>query len=112
IGAMIFGVILYVLLQIAFLAALDPHNLSHGWSKLAFNGLVGPFAGLASAVGLGWLAILLYIDAAVSPAGTGLLYTGTSSRLFYAMSRERFLWSPLSALNSRRVPFVSIFISF
>jgi amino acid transporter len=112
IGAMIFGVILYVLLQVAFLAALDPHNLTHGWSKLAFNGLVGPFAGLASAVGLGWLAILLYIDAAVSPAGTGLLYTGTSSRLFYAMSRERFLWSPLSTLSSRRVPVFSIVISF
>src|SRR5919206_2979443 len=112
IGAMIFGVLLYVLLQVAFLGALDPHNLSHGWSKLAFNGLVGPFAGLASTVGLGWLAVLLYVDAAISPGGTGLLYTGTSSRLFYAMSRERFLWSPLSALNSRRVPVVSIFISF
>ena len=62
-------------------------NARDCWSKLAFNGLVGPFAGLASALGLGWLAILLYIDAAVSPAGTGLLYTGTSSRLFYAMSR-------------------------
>jgi amino acid transporter len=112
IGAMVFGVVLYLLLQFAFLGALDPHNLRHGWSKLAFNGLVGPFAGLASAVGIGWLAILLYIDAAVSPGGTGLLYTGTSSRLFYAMSRERFLWTPLSTLNSRRVPVFSIVVSF
>ena len=71
IGAMLMGVVIYILLQVAFLGALDPSNLQHGWSKLAFNGLVGPFAGLATAVGLGWLAVLLYIDAAVSRAALG-----------------------------------------
>ena len=81
IGAMLIGVVIYMLLQVAFIGALEPSDLKHGWSKLAFNGLVGPFAGLASAVGLGWLAILLYIDAAISPGGTGLLYTGTSARV-------------------------------
>src|SRR5205085_1100201 len=72
IGAMLIGVVVYVMLQVAFIGALDPGNLAGGWGKLAFHGLVGPFAGLATAVGLSWLAILLYIDAAVSPGGTGL----------------------------------------
>ncbi len=112
IGAMLIGIVMYVLLQIAFLAALEPSNLSHGWSKLAFNGLVGPFAGLASAVGLAWLAILLYIDAAVSPGGTGLLYTGTSARLSYALGRNGYVPGIFSWLSARGVPLYSIVFSF
>jgi amino acid transporter len=112
VGAMLIGVAVYILLQVAFLAALEPGDLSHGWSKLAFNGLAGPFAGLASAVGLGWLAILLYVDAAISPGGTGLIYVASSSRLSYALSREGYIWAPLRWLNGRRVPIAGIVLSF
>ena len=112
IGSMVIGVVIYVLLQVAFLAALDSGNLSHGWGKLAFNGLVGPFAGLASAVGLGWLAILLYIDAAISPGGTGLLYTGTSARVSYALARNGWWPRVLASLNDRGIPIWSMILSF
>jgi amino acid transporter len=112
IGSMLLGVVIYVLLQVAFLAALDPANLSHGWTKLAFNGLVGPFAGLASAVGLGWLAVLLYIDAAISPGGTGLLYTGASSRVAYALGHNGWWPSWFNRLSVRGIPLVSTVLSF
>jgi amino acid transporter len=110
--SLVVGVVVYVLLQVAFLGALEPQNLAHGWSKLAFHGLVGPFAGLASAVGLAWLAVLLYIDAAVSPGGTGLLYTGTSARVAYALGHHGFVPSIFSRLSARGVPTVSILLSF
>jgi amino acid transporter len=112
IGSMLIGVVIYVLLQVAFIAALDPSNLSHGWTKLAFNGLVGPFAGLATAVGLGWLAILLYIDAAISPGGTGLLYTGTSARVSYALARNRWWPRAFATLTDRGIPLWSMLLSF
>ena len=112
VGAMILGVVIYVLLQVAFLAALQPSNLSHGWTKLAFNGLVGPFAGLASGVGLAWLAVLLYIDAAISPGGTGLLYTGTSARVSYALGRSGWWPSWFSTISGRGIPIVSTILSF
>jgi amino acid transporter len=112
VGAMVLGVVVYVLLQVAFIAALDPANLSHGWTKLAFNGLVGPFAGLATAVGLGWLAVLLYVDAAVSPGGTGLLYTGTSARVAYALGHEGYLPGFLARLNRRGIPLIPTLLSF
>ncbi len=112
IGSMLLGVVVYILLQVAFLAALDPHNLQHGWSKLAFNGLVGPFAGLATAVGLSWLAILLYIDAAVSPGGTGLLYTGTSARVAYALGRNGWWPEWFGGISVRGIPLVSTLLSF
>jgi amino acid transporter len=112
VGAMLVGIVIYVLLQVAFIAALDPHNLSHGWSKLAFEGLAGPFAGLASAVGLGWLAILLYVDAAVSPGGTGLLYVATGSRVWYALGHNGYIPSAFSRISRRGIPLWSVLVSF
>ena len=94
VGSMVLGVVLYILLQVAFLGALKPSTLAHGWTSVAFAGngaIYGPFAGLATALGLGWLATLLYIDAIVSPGGTGLLYVGTSSRLTFALGRNRYI---------------------
>jgi len=115
IGSMILGVILYIMLQVSFLGALDPGALSHGWDKVAFGGrgeLFGPFAGLATALGLGWLSILLYTDAVISPGGTGLLYVGTSARLTFALGRSRFVPKPFAKLNDRGVPLLAIAFSF
>ena len=46
-----------------------------------YTAFSGPFANLASLVGIGWLATVLYIDAVISPAGTGLIYTTGASRV-------------------------------
>lgn len=74
IGSMVIGVILYIGLQFAFLGALSPSELKNGWEDISFPQDAGPFAGIATAVGVGWLATLIYIDAMVSPGGTGLIY--------------------------------------
>src|SRR5690348_7558440 len=63
IGSMLIGVVLYVALQLAFTSAVEPRELRHGWEHLVFGGksaLYGPFAGLATVLGLSWLATLLY----------------------------------------------------
>jgi amino acid transporter len=115
VGSMVLGVILYILLQIAFLGALRPATLAHGWTTVAFSGngaIYGPFAGLATGLGLGWLATLLYIDAIVSPGGTGLLYVGTSSRISFALGRNRYIPRAFASLNHRRVPALAIAFSF
>lgn len=43
----------------------------HGWSGINFN---SPFADMAILLGLNWLAILLYMEAVVSPFGTGVSF--------------------------------------
>lgn len=59
------------------------------WAKpLGKLGRYGPYAQLATTLGLGWLATVLYIDAAVSPPGAGMLYIGTTSRTMYSMGRS------------------------
>jgi amino acid transporter len=113
IGSMAVGVVLYILLQVAFLGAIDPQEeLKNGWANLSFPGETGPFAGLAVLVGAGWLATLLYIDAFVSPAGTGLIYTASSSRLSFAFARNHYIPRQFGYLSERGVPLVSIIFSF
>jgi amino acid transporter len=115
VGAMLVAVGLYVALQVAYIAALDPSNLSKGWDAVSFSGkaqLFGPFAGLATAVGLGWLAVLVYTDAVVSPGGTGLLYTGASARLSFALARNGYIPEPFGRLNARGTPLFAIVFSF
>ena len=71
-----------------------------------FGTFSGPFAELATLVGLGWLATILYIDAVVSPGGTGLIYTTGASRVSYGLSRNGYIPSAYEKTNARGVPWV------
>jgi amino acid transporter len=88
IGSIFIATVVYVLLQIAFIGAVDPSLLVNGWSHLNFN---SPFADLAIALAFNWLAILLYVDAFVSPSGTGTTYTATTARMIYGMQKNGYL---------------------
>ncbi len=111
--SMIIGTLIYLLLEVAFVGALNPANLVHGWAA-PISGVkaFGPYATLATTAGLGWLSTLLIIDSVVSPAGTGLVYLGTSSRLSYGLGRNGYFPRIISKVSSRGVPFVSICIAF
>jgi amino acid transporter len=115
IGGMAVAVAIYIALQVAFIAALDRSSLSKGWGAVSFSGkgqLFGPFAGLATGLGLGWLAVLLYSAAIVSPGGTGLLYTGASARLSYALARNGYIPGAFARLTPRGTPLFAIAFSF
>jgi amino acid transporter len=108
IGSVVIGVVIYLALAIAFATSFQPSALANGWSKLSFSGSFGPYAAIASASGLGFLALLLYVDAAISPAGTGLLYVGSSARMSFGMGRNRYVPDLFDQLSGRHVPVVSI----
>lgn len=110
--AMVIGTIIYLLLEIAFIGSLDPANLLRGWDNPIQQGSFGPYATLAALAGAGWLAYVLYADAFVSPAGTGLVYVATSSRLSYALGKDRLLPKSLGKVTVRGVPLASILLSF
>jgi amino acid transporter len=112
IGSMAIGFVLYIGLQLAFLGALHPEELKNGWANISFPADAGPFAGLATVVGVGWLATLIYIDAMVSPGGTGLIYLGASSRLSFALGRNHYIPHQFGYLTERGIPIVSVIASF
>jgi amino acid transporter len=79
--------LIYVILQTSFIGALDTAQLAnHGWLKLDFT---SPFAQLATLVGLNFLTIVLYVDACISPSGTGITFVGSGSRVLSSMAAER-----------------------
>jgi amino acid transporter len=111
--AMVVGTLLYIALEIAFIGGIDPAQLAKGgWSQPMPVGDFGPYATIATAAGAAWLASLLYVDAFISPAGTGLLYVGTSSRLSYALGRQKTAPPQLARVSLRGVPIVSIIVAF
>ncbi|MGT2462173.1 APC family permease [Sinomonas atrocyanea] len=112
ITAMAIGAVVYILLEVAFIGAVDPANILTNWDKPLGAGAFGPYYDLALAAGAGWLAIVLLIDAVVSPFGTGLVYIGTSARISYALGEDDALPPWLTAVSKRGVPWGSILLAF
>ncbi|HEY6798028.1 MAG TPA: APC family permease [Kineosporiaceae bacterium] len=113
ITAMAIGAVLYTLLQVAFVAGVAPKNVAQNWSSpLGGNPSdYGAWYTLALAVGVGWLAVVLIADAVISPAGTGIVYVGTSARLSYALGEEREMPGVLTRCDSRGVPIWSVLLA-
>ena len=113
IGSVIIGMVLYIGLQLAFLLAVDPAELTKGgWQALHFPGLTGPFAAIAAAVGATWWAVVLYIDAIVSPAGTAFIYVTSSSRINMATAEIGSGPRVLTTLNRHGVPWVALVVTY
>lgn len=110
IGSVALAAIVYIGLQVAFLLALKPGDIANGWSHLDFAGSAGPFAGLAMTLGMTWLAAILYIDAYVSPGGTGMIYITGGSRILMANGELRTGPKFLARLTRYGVPWVSVLL--
>ncbi|MER5171198.1 APC family permease [Thioclava sp. GXIMD2076] len=110
IGSVILGAVIYILLQVAFIMALSPDDLADGWASLNFAGSAGPFAGLAMTLGMGWLAVLLYADAYVSPGGTGLIYITGGARILHAVGDTGAGPKSLSRVNAAGVPLTAVIV--
>ena len=111
--AMATGAVLYALLQVVMIGGLDPRNIVDGWTRPLGTDPsdYGAWYTLAIAVGAGWLAKVLIIDAVISPAGTGVVYITTTARLSYALGEEREMPSVLTKTNHKGVPVVSIILA-
>lgn len=112
IGSLLLTGLIYVLLQIAFIGALHPKDLANGWANLNFADSYGPLAAIATVLGLGWLATILRIDAVISPADTGLVYTTVTGRITYAMAKNGNAPGGLARTTKRGVPLVALFVTF
>jgi amino acid transporter len=115
IGAMVIGILIYVGLQVAFLLALPDSAIGKTWAAKGdglYTMFTGPFAEVATLLSIGWLAWIVYADAVISPAGTGLIYTTGSSRVSYGLSRNGYVPTPFEWVNERGVPWVGLIAAF
>jgi amino acid transporter len=110
--SVIIGAVIYVALQVVFLGALPHSQIGHSWAHGAYTQMTGPFAQIATLVGVGWLAAILYVDAIISPGGTGLIYTTSSSRVSYGLSRNGYFPTAYEATDKRGVPWFGLLTAF
>lgn len=112
VGSVLITALIYIGLQVAFIGSLGDGALADGWANLELANDFGPLAAIATTLGLSWLATLLYVDAVVSPADTGLIYTAVTARVSYALARNKTAPEGLATLNKAGVPWVSLILTF
>lgn len=112
VGSLLFCGALYFLIQLAFLGSVEPSMILNGWKTVEFAGDNGPFAGMALHLGLTWLAVVLFVDAVISPFGTALIYTSASARMNYAMSQNGYMPSWMQKLNVNHSPTIAIWTNY
>jgi len=112
IGAVVISLVIYILLQIAFIGAVPQAHLAKGWHLLSENVAGGPFAAFATILGMQWLAAALYFDAVLSPSGTALVYTGATARINYALAENQQFPNLFLILNAARVPVWALVFNF
>ena len=112
--AILIATAIYVLLQVVFIGALKPGELSHGWAALSTNSSLelGPLAFIAGAAGIAWFATVLRVDAFISPSGTGLIYQTSTSRIGYGLSRNRYYPPFFGWVDKRGIPWFSLILAF
>ena len=120
VGALLISLVLYTLLQVAFIGAINWSKLGikvGDWGELQNSVLSsGPFYEIfrvATVQGLiavlfSSFSILLLIDAAVSPAGTTLVGMGSATRVLYGLASNGYFPQVFLSLGKTKVPVLSL----
>ena len=110
--SILIGAAIYILVQVVYIAALPAESFVKGWANLSYAGDAAPLAGLAMVVGMGWLAFVLFADAVVSPGGTALIYSTSTSRISYGLSRNGYFPAIFERTDRRGVPWFGMVMAF
>lgn len=102
------SLLIYLVLQLAFLVAVPPSMLDNGWSSLQLTAHGGPLVALAMGLGFSWLSSLLITDALISPSATSMAYMGTAARVNWMLARCKLLPAPFAHINKSGVPSVAL----
>mgnify|MGYP002628089454 CR=1 FL=1 len=97
-------VVLYIVLQVAFIGALTEKDLAGGWAALSLGHTLGPFGAIAAAIGFVWLNIVVFSGAVISPFGAALVSAGSNARLSMALAHNGFFPAAITRLSLRHVP--------
>lgn len=112
IGSILLCLFLYLLLQIAFLSALDKPNILLGWMHIHLDGASSPFSAVLSQHHAKWILPLLYLGAVLGPLAAALIYVGSASRALYATSKNGYIPSCFEHLNQKGIPTSAILLNF
>ncbi|BDC18913.1 APC family permease [Acidianus sp. HS-5] len=111
ISSLLISMAIFISLQLGFLGVVKTDG---NWAGLLNSPLAN--APLISVIEMlpivfsFWVGILLF-DAIISPAGTGIIYLGTTTRSFYASAKSGYFPSNLTKINEKGIPIFALIIS-
>ena len=115
----VLGMAVYVLLQAAFVGSVPWSALGlrpGDWAGLSSTKVsAAPFyelAALSSSPAVRWWAWGVMVGAVVAPIGTGLIFTGSASRVLYGMSTNGLVPEGFMGLNRHRVPWLGLVVAW
>ncbi|MGH9066094.1 MAG: APC family permease [Acidimicrobiales bacterium] len=119
IGSIVIPMIVYTLLQAAFLGSINwgSAGLHPGqWADLVSSKWAsGPFFHALAAASIAALAAfgnVLLADAAISPTGTGWIYLGTTTRIGYGLSIHRYVPKVFRRISKVGIPWPAAVAAF
>lgn len=112
VGGILICTVLFTLLQLGFVGAVDPADLGNGWAGLDKGGVNGPLAALLSGLGMAALANLVVADAVLGPFGAGLVSTASTGRLTVAVAENGLFPRAVSVFNRHGVPMRAMVLNF
>lgn len=118
VGSIFICMVLYSLVQLAFIVSMPPELVKNGWLSFSFaessvsqGSDTGPFVALANILGLTFLVKLIFINAVAAPFGSALMVVTTNARLDYAMSINGYFPKFLRQLNKNGVPVAALLLN-
>lgn len=111
-GSIVICLVIFLLLQAAFLVSLQPSNMSGGWAHLVLPGKSSPFAAIISQNGLSFMLPVLYLCAVLAPLAAGLMYCSSAARSLYGMSKNKYLPPIFQKLSPRGNPIYAVAANF
>ena len=112
IGSILICLVIFVLLQLAFLTSLTSVNLSKGWSHLFLVGSGSPIQAILVEDRLRFLSPLLYVAAVIGPFAAALMYCSSAGRSLYGMSKNGYLPKFFQVLSAQGNPIYGIIVNF
>ncbi len=94
--SMVISMLIYTCLQFSFIASYPLEKIGGDWANIS---LQSPYATLATMLGLHFLSILLYADAAVAPTSAGVVLMGLAPRTLYGLHSTKHVPNFLGKLT-------------
>ncbi len=112
VGSICICLILFLLIQLAFLCSLNTNNLMSGWSHILLQQDNSPLASILKQDDLQHFLPLLYIGAIIAPLAAGLMYCSSAARSLYGMSKNGYLPSFFQKITPQGNPLNATIINF
>ncbi len=111
--SIVLTLILYVLLQVVFIGAVEPSQLTQGFAYVNFR---SPYVDLLLLANMQIMVTIIYAGSVISPTACGAAFLASSSRILYAMADNKHVPAFLSIIhpiyqNPRKAIVTSLVVS-